>query len=73
MTTFVSWHTNLRQAHDHLKRLRHHPLKEVSEIANEILENLKTKYSASFLHKSYQSEEDYLAKCSALTYSDHTR
>lgn len=73
MTTFVSWHTNLRQAHDHLKRLRHHPLKEVSDIANDVLDALKKRYSASFLHKSYAVEEEYLEACSELTYSDHVR
>jgi hypothetical protein len=88
MTTFVSWHTNLRQAHDHLKRLRHHPLKEVSEIAHDVLEALKSRYSASFLHKTYADEEEYVCQkqtrtflifdrylkaCSHLTYSDHVR
>lgn len=70
MTTFVSWHTNLRQAHDHLKRLRHHPLAEVSDIANDVLDALKKRYGASFLHKTYAVEEEYLKASSKLTYAD---
>lgn len=25
-TTLLSWHTNLRQAYDHIQQLRYHPL-----------------------------------------------
>ena len=50
-TTYVAWHTNLRQAHDHLKELKHHPLVEIREVAQEIIKTLQTKYSSSFLHK----------------------
>lgn len=62
LTTYVSWHTNLRQAHDHLKQMRHHPLSEVRIIACEILSELKGKYSSSFLHKSYPLDEKYVTK-----------
>lgn len=61
-TTYASWHTNLRQAHDHIKEMRHHPLAEVRETAAAISEELKKKYSSSFLHKEYAVEEEYLAK-----------
>jgi thymidylate synthase ThyX len=61
-TTYVSWHTNLRQAHDHLKEMRHHPLAEVRDVASEIIKSLQGKYSSSFLHKEYAVEEEYLEK-----------
>jgi thymidylate synthase ThyX len=68
-TTYVAWHTNIRQAHDHLKNLRHHPLQEVRILAEEILQNLQTKYKSSFLHKKYETEEKYLEEsCSKLSY-----
>lgn len=59
MTTMVAWHTNLRQAEDHLKLLRHHPLKEVRDIAHKTLDQLKTKYENSFNHKLYEQIENY--------------
>lgn len=64
-TTFVAWHTNLRQAYDHIKELRHHPLHEVRVVASEILAALKAKYPASFGHKEYPSEQEYIAKSMA--------
>ena len=68
-TTYVAWHTNIRQAHDHLKNLRYHPLKEVRNLSDEILQSLQNKYASSFLHKKYDSEEKYLKEsCSALSY-----
>jgi thymidylate synthase ThyX len=60
MTTFVAWHTNLRQAYDHLKEMRHHPLVEVRDAAQAIIGELQTKYSSSFIHKEYTAEETYL-------------
>ncbi len=62
ITTYVSWHTNLRQASDHLKELRHHPLAEIREIAREVMTALRKKYASSFLHKEYEAEEQYLEK-----------
>lgn len=61
-TTYVSWHTNLRQASDHLKEMRHHPLQEIREVAREIVTSLQTKYASSFSHKEYPTEEEYLEK-----------
>lgn len=61
-TTYASWHTNLRQAHDHLKEMRNHPLEEVRTTALEILKSLQSKYSSSFLHKEYPLEEEYIKK-----------
>lgn len=64
-TTYVAWHTNLRQAHDHVKELRHHPLAEVRDTAQEILASLQGKYASSFLHKKYEGEEAYVEKSMA--------
>jgi thymidylate synthase ThyX len=61
-TTYASWHTNLRQAYDHLKEMRHHPLTEVREVAKEILSSLQKKYSSSFLHEKFPAEEEYIEK-----------
>ncbi|MDR1196942.1 MAG: FAD-dependent thymidylate synthase [Candidatus Nomurabacteria bacterium] len=57
--TQFSWHTNLRQAHDSLDVLSHHPLTEVREAAGEVLATLKSKYPNSFSHKTYPASEDY--------------
>jgi len=59
ITTQLSWHTNLRQAGDKLALLKYHPLAEVKEIANNILEKLQEKYSHSFGHKLYEQQEKY--------------
>src|SRR3990172_7057288 len=62
VTTYISWHTNLRQAADHLKEMRHHPLEEVRNVAKDTLAGLRQKYPDSFSHKTYAKEEIYLAK-----------
>lgn len=59
-TTYVSWHTNLRQAHDHLEMLKYHPLLEVQEIAKEVRMKLAQKYSSSFVHVVREKHEKYL-------------
>ena len=58
-TTFVSWHTNLRHASDHLMELRHYPIAEVRNLAQVMLETLQEKYKHSFNHKFYESAEEY--------------
>ncbi|MFA6513850.1 MAG: FAD-dependent thymidylate synthase [Patescibacteria group bacterium] len=62
VTTQLSWHTNLRQAWDHLVLLRHHPLLEVRQNAEVILEKLKEKYSHSFSHVLNEDQENYRAQ-----------
>ncbi len=47
ITTQLSWHTNLRQAGDHLALMKHHPSPEISSIAKSILLALHKKYSSS--------------------------
>jgi thymidylate synthase ThyX len=58
-TTQLSWHTNLRQAHDKVVLLKYHPLAEVREVAAEIDAKLKAKYAHSFGHKEYPEQEAY--------------
>jgi len=64
IATQLSWHTNLRQAADRLALLNHHPLKEIREISEEILKQLKDKYPSSFSHKLYDEQETYRANIS---------
>lgn len=47
ITTQLSWHTNLRQAGDHLAGLAHHPAAEIQEIAHRLREELGAKYPSS--------------------------
>lgn len=47
ITTQLSWHTNLRQAKDHLSTLIQHPLLEVRRIAIEIAGELASRYPSS--------------------------
>jgi hypothetical protein len=61
ITTQHSWHTNLRQAHDKLVLLRHHPLPEIKEEAEKILAALKEKYAQSFSHDEGKDQEEYRA------------
>lgn len=58
-TTNLAWHTNLRQAADHIMKLRHHPLQEVRDIADAIEKALHTAYPNSFSHKRYEGTEEY--------------
>lgn len=59
ITTQLSWHTNLRQAWDHLAVLRRHPLPEVCNIAERILLELKKKYPNSFGHIEAEEQQLY--------------
>ncbi len=58
-TTNLAWHTNFRQAADHIQRLRHHPLQEVRDIANTMEEALQEAHPSSFGHKKYEATESY--------------
>lgn len=59
ITTQLSWHTNLRQAHDKLSWLRYNPLKEIRETAEKMISLLKEKYPQSFGHQVIKEQEDY--------------
>lgn len=47
ITTQLSWHSNLRQMHDHLAWLRVHPLLEVRDLAEAAVEVLSAAYPSS--------------------------
>lgn len=64
ITTQLSWHTNLRQAYDKLSWMRHNPLPEIREIAENILKQLKEKYSNSFCQQLQEDQENYREKVS---------
>lgn len=68
-TTFVGWHTNLRQAWDHLKELLYHPLQEVQEIGLKMLEELKQKYPSSFDFRTSPEKEAYHERIGEMTYT----
>lgn len=59
--TYVAWHTNLRQAADHLKLMRHNPCAEIRDVANAIHEELFKAYPSSFGHAVRAEQENYLA------------
>ncbi|MFZ2522124.1 MAG: FAD-dependent thymidylate synthase [Minisyncoccia bacterium] len=59
-TTYVGWHTNLRQAVDHLAELRNHPLDEIKETAEEIAGELHKKYPSSGFDKRYEETESFI-------------
>lgn len=82
ITTQCSWHTNLRQASDHLALLVHHPLPEVRDIALRARQELAQKYPSSGFEqtaagvsaiKSDAAQDAWAARCAALTYSSSTR
>lgn len=52
ITTQLSWHTNLRQAGDHLARLSFHPLDEIKRIAGGIRTLLHERYPDSGFDRS---------------------
>jgi len=59
ITTQLSWHTNLRQAWDKISLLRHHPLSEVRDTAENMLVKLSARYPHSFSHGRYPEQDAY--------------
>jgi thymidylate synthase ThyX len=59
VNTQLSWHTNLRQAHDKLALLKYHPLAEVRAVAEQVRNQLKEKYAHSFGHEIFPEQEAY--------------
>jgi thymidylate synthase ThyX len=55
ITTQLSWHTNLRQASDHLVLLMDHPSMEVRQVADWVRRALEVKYPASGFGESQAS------------------
>lgn len=68
--TYVSWHTTLRHAGDHLDILRHHPTSEVRGIAENLGSILNERYPHSFGQKRYAPTEIYLAALGRLQLYD---
>ena len=64
-TTFVAWHQNLRQIHDHLSLMRQNPSSEIREVADRVHEEVLKRYPSSFGHKRYAATDDYLAASAA--------
>ena len=58
-TTNVAWRMNFRQFADELMLLRHHPLKEVREIAEKTEEVLREMYPQSFGQERFPNTEEY--------------
>jgi thymidylate synthase ThyX len=61
-TTYLSWHTNLRQAHEKISLLEHHPLAEIRDLAVRLRAALQEKYKHSFSHPKYEKQEAYYEK-----------
>lgn len=59
VTTQLSWHTNLRQAHDKLCLLRYHPLAETRTVAEAMIAQLRERYEHSFSHPVIEAQEAY--------------
>ncbi len=57
-TTLLSWSTSLRQSRDNLRRLKHHPLKEVRDVAQSLFIALKKKYPHSFNGNEMDEDAD---------------
>lgn len=62
VSTYVGWHTTLREAADHLLELRHHPLPEVRDVAETMSLALHQKYPSSGFDKRYPETEAYVEK-----------
>lgn len=58
-STNLAWHTNLRQISDRLLFLRHHPLREVQEIAIAVEKAVMKKFPNSFTTKRHEETEKY--------------
>lgn len=67
-TTYVGWHSNLRQVWDHLHEMAFHPLDEVRQVTEVMLEAVQMKYSSSFNFKSYPDQQAYMAEAGEFNY-----
>ncbi len=59
VTTYVSWTTSLQHLKNRIDVLKHHPVSEVREIAEQVLAAAKETYPDSFSHKDYPAQEEY--------------
>ena len=60
-STNLAWHTTLRQVADRILVLRHHPLAEIRETAEAVLEAVLEHYPSSFSDKRYEATDEYIA------------
>lgn len=58
-STNVAWRMNFRQFADELMLLRHHPLAEVRDIAEQTEKALEQMYTSSFGHERFEKTEQY--------------
>lgn len=63
--TNLSWHTNLRQASDHLEGLLVHPDHNVRDVAQGLWESLATRYPNSFKMNERPGVQEYAATAAA--------
>lgn len=61
-TTNVAWRMNFRQFADELMLLRHHPLKEIQDIAEKTEAALRDMYPSSFCQERFTNTEEYNKK-----------
>lgn len=61
-TTLFSWTTNLRQARDRLLQLKHHPLPEIRQLAQDLFQTLYAKYPNSFTGEEMGHAERHAKK-----------
>lgn len=59
VTTLFSWTTNLRQARDRLMQLKHHPLPEIRQLAQDLFQTLVEKYPNSFTGEELSNAPKY--------------
>lgn len=50
-TTLLSWSSSLRQARENMRRLKHHPLQEVRDVARSLFVKMTERYPHSFGEK----------------------
>jgi hypothetical protein len=79
ITTQASWHTNLRQAGDHLATMDHHPLGEVRDLATHARIVLCLKYPSSGFDKASAgvsaikndaAQDAWAVQCAMFAYHD---
>ncbi|MEA1937685.1 MAG: FAD-dependent thymidylate synthase [Pseudomonadota bacterium] len=69
--TFLSWHTNLRQARDKLRALVNHPLAEVRDMAARVHAALRNRYSHSFRETDMTVRDERQSWADAGCIKDH--
>lgn len=69
-TTYVGWHSTLRQAWDHIMEMRYHPLAEMRRTAALMLDALKAKYPSSFRFDLSPEQLQYLRTMGSYSYAE---